>query len=220
MYVKLQRHMDLEPEAPFHNTSYLGCQQFNVELPAQHVKQKAVLRENIPRSSSGDGNDLTSQESSEKAASWENVEAWHYDMCGHAERRVDRYLELIGKSIETPRQAATPCIEDHTLPPEEFEAKGELAPIAAGVVLKAFYLARMKLIDCFWIINSLDRNVTRWNVASDKRLHRLTNYMHHSKAKVQLNRVGMHLAKSKSFCFLMLPPLGASLTLRAPLGHC
>ena len=59
-------------------------------------------------------------------------------MFGHVSQTVDRYLELSGKersSLNT--KVATPSIDDHLIPPEEFEVKGALSPIAARVVLKA-----------------------------------------------------------------------------------
>jgi hypothetical protein len=72
------------------------------------------------------------------------VSAWSYEMFGHVSQTVDRYLELSGKdrsSLKT--KVATPCIDDHLIPPEEFEVKGTLSPIAARVVLKALYVARI-----------------------------------------------------------------------------
>lgn len=60
------------------------------------------------------------------------VSAYSYEMIGHVQQTVERYLELSGrlrKSLGT--KAATPFIDDHQIPPEEFEVKGRLAPIAA-----------------------------------------------------------------------------------------
>ena len=58
--------------------------------------------------------------------------------------------------------------------------KGELAPIAARVVLKALYVARIARMDVMWSVNMLAREVTRWTAAYDRRLHRLISWMHHS----------------------------------------
>ena len=41
-----------------------------------------------------------------------------------------------------------------------------------------------------WTINHLARHVSCWNVACDKRLHRLIAYLHHRGSKVQVNWVG------------------------------
>ena len=40
------------------------------------------------------------------------------------------------------------------------------------------------------MVNALAREVTRWDVACDKRLHRLISYMHHRKEIAQACRVG------------------------------
>ena len=64
-------------------------------------------------------------------------------MFGHVEQTVDLYLQLAGKFRSTLKPVATPCIDDHMNSPAEFEIKGELAPIAARVVLKALYVARI-----------------------------------------------------------------------------
>ena len=64
-------------------------------------------------------------------------QAWHYDMRGHAEQCVERYLELAGKTVESLKLVNTPCIDDHMIPPNDMIAKGELSPVAARIVLKA-----------------------------------------------------------------------------------
>ena len=110
--------------------------------------------------------------------------------CGHAEQTVERYLELANKDVSSLRPVATPCIDDHMIPPEDFEKSGELSAVAARIVLKALYAARFGRPDCLWAVNSLAREVTRWNVACDKRLHRLMAYMHHTTNWVQTCWIG------------------------------
>ena len=44
--------------------------------------------------------------------------------------------------------------------------------------------------DVLWTVQALAREVTRWDVACDKRLHRLVSYMHHNKEMVQACWVG------------------------------
>ena len=105
-------------------------------------------------------------------------------MFGHVKQAVDRYSELAGKSGKSKdslKNVATPCIDDHQIPPEEFEVKGELSPIAARVVLKALYVARIARMVIMWAVSMLARDVTRWTAACDRRLHRLISFMHHSK---------------------------------------
>ena len=101
-------------------------------------------------------------------------------MFGHVQQTVDRYLELANKAKDSLKKVATPCINDHIIPPEEFEVKGELSAIAARVVLKAFYVARIARLGFVWSVNMLAREVTRWTAACDRRLHRLISFMHHT----------------------------------------
>ena len=95
---------------------------------------------------------------------------------------------------------ATPCIDDHQLSPEDFESKGELSSEAARIVLKCLYLARMNRVDILWTVNALAREVTKWNLACDKRLHRLISYIHHHTDLVQHCWVG----DAPDFCQLAL----------------
>ncbi len=64
-------------------------------------------------------------------------------MIGHAEQCVERYCELSGKKVDSLKKVATPCMDDHLMPPEDFVTKGALSPVAARIVLKALYLARI-----------------------------------------------------------------------------
>ena len=100
-------------------------------------------------------------------------------MFGHCHQTVDKHLELSGKSRESLKtKAATPCIDDHLISPEEFEVKGVLSCKAVRIVLKALYVARIARYDFMWTVNMLAREVTRWNEACDRRWHRLICYMH------------------------------------------
>ena len=97
-----------------------------------------------------------------KSSDWldnSKVEAYCYSMSGHVSQTVDCYLELAEKSKETLKRVATPCIDDHQIPPEEFGVKGVVTPIAARVVLKALYVARIARMDFMWAVNSLAREV-------------------------------------------------------------
>ena len=41
------------------------------------------------------------------------IKAWQYEMTGHAEQCVDRYLELSGSPESSLKKVATPSIDDH-----------------------------------------------------------------------------------------------------------
>ena len=47
-------------------------------------------------------------------------------MFGHVEQTVDRYCELAGVSEDELKPVAIPCTDDHTIPPQEFETKGQM----------------------------------------------------------------------------------------------
>ena len=69
-----------------------------------------------------------------------SIKAYQYDMRGHAEQCIQRYLELAKVDRKTLRQVATPCIDDHLIAPEDFESKGALSIFASKIVLKCLYL--------------------------------------------------------------------------------
>ena len=114
-------------------------------------------------------------------------------MFGHVQQTVDRYLELALKTKDLFEKVATPCIDDHLIPAEEFDVKGELSAIAARVVLKALYVARIVRLDVVW-------SVTRRTAACDRRLHRLISFVHHTTEWAQIRYAG----DSHSQCWLEL----------------
>ena len=121
-------------------------------------------------------------------------------MSGHVQQTVDRHLELAKKTKDLLEKVATPCIDDYLIPLGEFEVKGELSAIAARVVLKAFYVARIARLDFMWSVNMLARKVTRWTAACDRRLRRLIAFMRHTQDWAQI----CHVGDSPSQCWLAL----------------
>ena len=109
------------------------------------------------------------------------VKAYQYDMRGHAEQCIQRYLELAKVDQKTLKQVTTPCMDDDQFNLEDFITTCQLAPIASKSVLKVVYLARVGRPDLLWTVNDLARNVTKWNVACDRRLHRLISYPEHTR---------------------------------------
>ena len=47
------------------------------------------------------------------------MKAYYYEMRGHIEQAVEKYLELSGKTKEQLAKVPTPCIDDHLIPVEE-----------------------------------------------------------------------------------------------------
>ena len=119
------------------------------------------------------------------------VSSYSYEMFGHCSQTVDKYIELSGKSRDCLKtKAATPCIDDHLIPPEEFDERGVLSKDSARIVLKALYVARIARYDFMWTVNMLAREVTRWTVACDRRLLRLIQYIHQTGEYSQICFVG------------------------------
>ena len=63
---------------------------------------------------------------------------------------------------------------------EELEAVGEVSKVCSQIVLKCLYLARTGRPDILWSVNKLARSITKWTKACDRRLARLTSYIHHT----------------------------------------
>ena len=123
-------------------------------------------------------------------------------MFEHVKQTVDRYLELVGKTQDFLNKVATPCIDDNQIPPEELQVKGQLSTIAARVVLKAPYVARIARIDLMWAINMLARGVTKWTAACDRRLHhRLISFTLHSHDWAKVCYVGDSPSNCDIFLF-------------------
>ena len=122
-------------------------------------------------------------------------------MCGHCEQTVQTYCTLANKKPSDLKQVATPCIDDHQLAPEDFETKGAVAAVASKIVSAGLYVGRMARPDFLWSVNTLAREVTKWNIACDKRLHRMISYIHHTKNWSQKCWVGDKIQDIKIMLF-------------------
>ena len=63
------------------------------------------------------------------------ISSWSYDMAGHANKCVERYIELANKTTQQLYKVSTPCIDDHHFK-EETESVGELSSTRSQIVLK------------------------------------------------------------------------------------
>ena len=111
-------------------------------------------------------------------------------MAGHAKKCVERYCELANKTTQQPYKVSTPCIDDHHFKEEETKSVGELSHVCSQTVLKCLYLARIGRPDILWSVSKLARSITKWTKAFDKRLNRLTSYIHHTCEYKQYCHVG------------------------------
>ena len=108
------------------------------------------------------------------------ISSWSYDLEGHAKKCVERYWELANKTTQQLNKVSTPCIDDHHFKEEEMKSVGELSQVCSQNVLKCLFLARIGRPDILWSVNKLAHAVTKWTKACDKRLARLTSYIHHT----------------------------------------
>ena len=126
--------------------------------------------------------------------------AWSCDMEGHARKCVERYCELANKKTEQLYKVSSPCLDDHQMKKEELENKGELPEVCSHIVLRCLYLARIGQPDILWSANKLARSVIKWTQACDRRLARLSSYIHHTNDHRQYCHVG-NTAQHCRLCF-------------------
>ena len=104
------------------------------------------------------------------------VKCLEYDMSDFLTSCLARYQELSPRPVVF-RKVDTPFIDESNLGDDE-ETKGELAPIAARILMKLLYAARMCRFDllrpCCWLATQ----ITKWGKTCDRALHRLMCYVH------------------------------------------
>ena len=71
-------------------------------------------------------------------------------------------------------------MDDHQCKEKENGSVGELSTVCSPKVLKCLYMSRTGRSDILWSVSKLARAVTMWTKACDKRLARLTSYIHHT----------------------------------------
>ena len=116
--------------------------------------------------------------------------AWEYSMTGFAEQCVQKYCDLANTSVERLRSVKTPGLDESSFPPDMFEKKGTLAPVAAQIVLKYLWLARNYRYDIYYVVNYLARYVTKWTAVCDAMLYQLTCYVYSTQDFVQQCAIG------------------------------
>merc|ERR1712051_1014879 len=75
------------------------------------------------------------------------------------------------------------------------QEQGRLATIAAKVIMKVFYAARVARYDLLRAIGGLARHITKWTPECDRRLERLMNYVHSTLEYRQVGWVGDDIGK-------------------------
>ena len=107
------------------------------------------------------------------------VTTFTYDMEPFLKSCVDRYISLAGRDAKPLKQVSTPFHKERIARPiaDEKETKGVLAPIAARVLMKVLFAARMARFDLLRAVQGLAARVTKWSAECDKALHRLICYI-------------------------------------------
>ena len=67
---------------------------------------------------------------------------------------------------------------------------GKLAPVAAKIIMKVFYAARLARYDLLRAVASLARFITKWTPECDRRLERIMNYVKSTLSYRQIGWVG------------------------------
>ena len=101
-------------------------------------------------------------------------------------------------------------------PPNKEEPVGALQPIAAKVLMKILYAARMARFDLLRAVNHLACYITKWTVDCDRRLHRLVHATKHHRmvgwVGDPFDKVGLHLFADADFA-------GCTSTKRSASGY-
>ena len=111
----------------------------------------------------------------EECAAFRAQKALIFDMLDYAHQTVDFYKSVTNtKSL---KHAATPFVPDGSVSIDDEEAKGELAPNARRILMKALWLGGLSRPDIIKPINDLATKVPSWSKGDDKRLLRLMQHM-------------------------------------------
>ena len=140
-----------------------------------------------------------------------------YDMQPFEQSCIDRYQSLAGKDAKPLKHVSTPFHEERIARPLEGESepKGALAQIAARVLMKILFAARMARYDLLRAVQGLAARVTKWSPDCDKALHRLICYIHSTLDYKLKAFVGDRINECKLWCFPM-PTTPVNKTIRAP----
>ena len=113
---------------------------------------------------------------------------------------------------------AAPSNPGGSLPPSSADV-GKLQPIAAKVLMKILYAARLARFDLLRAVCHLATYVTKWTSECDKKLHRLVCYINSSKYLRMIGWVGDPLAAVQPHLFADADFAGCVDTQRSTSGY-
>ena len=131
------------------------------------------------------------------------VNVMTYDMKPFLQSCIDRYVALAGRDAKPLKVVSTPFHEERIARPvqDEKETKGVLAPIAARVLMKILFAARMARYDLLRAVQGLAARVTKWSQDCDKALYRLICYIHSTLDYKLQSFIGDKITECKLWCF-------------------
>ena len=118
---------------------------------------------------------LSKTEGHEKCAAFQAQDGMVFDMADYAQQTVDLYKSITG--VTKLKHAATPFPPEGSITIEDDETKGELAPNACKILMKALWLGRLAPPDIIKPINDLATKVQSWSRGDDKKVLRLIQYI-------------------------------------------
>ena len=107
-------------------------------------------------------------------------------MADYATQTVELYKQI--SKIDKLREAQTPFIPDGSYDEADQGARGELAPNACSILMKALWLGRLCRPDIIKPINDLATKVRSWTRVEDKKLHRLIQFINSTIHYIQIGR--------------------------------
>ena len=106
-------------------------------------------------------------------------QAMAFDMADYAQQTVDLYKSIA--NVDKLKPANTPFIPDGSTTQSDEQEKGELAPNACRILMKALWLGRLARPDIIKPINDLATKVQSWTKVEDKKVLRLIQYIDSTK---------------------------------------
>ena len=126
--------LELDPPSPLGD--YLGCGQFDVQVPAKEAQRRL---ENVHPL-------LEESYKTHTPTEWsigKPVRAIRYDMFGFFQQCMDvccLHAKTVRKQL---RNVATPSVDDHALTEEDYATPGKLEKDAAKIIMKMLHGARL-----------------------------------------------------------------------------
>ena len=120
------------------------------------------------------------------------------------------------------KRAPKPEVRYVTYDPNDPSDAGQLQPIAARVLMKILYAARMCRFDLLRAVCVLAQRVTKWDATCDRRLHRLVSHIQSTMGKTLVGWVGGPTEEMTPHIFTDADLAGCADTQRSTTGvyHC